>query len=92
MRKFQCFAKSSSSTIVTSRMFLQPHIPEGVGEYNFPVENVEVDYIDQNIPSAYGMPAYESVVKLEPKIFRASHKLMVKMEVDLSGMCVKVYA
>ena len=69
--KYQRGGHSSSATMCTSRMFILAMIPLLIELFNFPSEQnkLELVYLNQPIPSAYGMPAYEKIVRITARSF-----------------------
>eukprot|EP00957_Ditylum_brightwellii_P048356 3669949-Ditylum_brightwellii.AAC.1 len=59
--KFQQFFKSAKVTLTTSRFFLQPYIPDNMGDIILSSKMPDHKYIDPNIPSPYGMPSFEDM-------------------------------
>eukprot|EP00957_Ditylum_brightwellii_P210820 15365439-Ditylum_brightwellii.AAC.1 len=89
--KFQQFFKSATVTLNTSRIFLQPYIPDKMDDIIFTNKMPEPEYIDPNIPSLYGMPAFEDMAGLCAKVLFANKSLEPNMDSDMSGNCVWCY-
>ena len=89
--KFQRQGKSSWSIVVTSRCFVKPHIPEFFPQLLQPNMEVDINYISQAIPSAYGMPALEtSCDLLDPQSYILSSN-PDRNDLDLTGARVDMY-
>ena len=90
--KFQSEGHSSSVTLVTSRMFIKATVPHGLSLFRFPNVRPDIIYLDQMIPSAFGMPAYEDLVSITPDAYSNLKYQTVNSTVDITGTCVERYA
>ena len=81
--KYQRNRKSSSSTIVTSRCFVEPWIPLDVNNLIFHAAAIEMTYINQPIPSPPKLPAFETVNHLSPLTY-INHSIHTEA-VDMTG-------
>eukprot|EP00957_Ditylum_brightwellii_P042487 3217154-Ditylum_brightwellii.AAC.1 len=81
--KFQWFFKSATVTLTTSRMFLQPYIPDNLDDIIFTNKMPEHKYIDPNIPLPYGMPAFEDMVELCAKGINTTTQVQVDSSNEL---------
>ena len=90
--KYQRNQDSSTSPICTPRSFFLAIIPPDINKFRFPSSKTLLLYHHQEIPSAYGMPKYESI--LNRPISAAFLKLYISNEdcTDITGDCVNVYA
>ena len=59
--KFQRFGLCANMAIATCRMFAEPVVCEYIDNMILPNKEVCITYIDQAIPSPYGMPEYEDI-------------------------------
>ena len=86
--EFQIGGHSSSVMLVASRMFVRPIIPYGLAWFTFPMERPDTFYLEQNIPSAFGMPVFEDIVSLTPDDYSDEKYCSVNSSVDITGACV----
>ena len=91
-KKYQSGGRSSTVTLVTSRMFIKSFIPFGLLLFVFPTEKPELTYANQAIPSPYGMPAYESEDKITAKSYTNPSFKKKLQETNVDGKRVKRYA
>ena len=95
-RKFQRHAISSNMAEATCRIFLKPTTYEYIDEIASSWsehENIRITYLDQIIPSPFGMPAYETL-PVDWTIADASNERLFTFEesIDLSGNLVQIYS
>eukprot|EP00957_Ditylum_brightwellii_P071577 5442444-Ditylum_brightwellii.AAC.1 len=64
--KYQRDGKLSSSTIVTSRCFIEPWIPLDLDDLVYHTLNIKMTYINQVIPSPLKLPAFKNIDPLHP--------------------------
>ena len=62
-KKFQRFGSCANMVIATCRLFAKPTLRDYVETMDIPEEIIPITYIDQPIPSPYGMPRFEDVVE-----------------------------
>jgi hypothetical protein len=67
--KYQRNKQSSTVTLVTSRCFVKPSIPDDINEIIFPDSKVFIQYVLQPIPSAFGMAEYENISNITADTF-----------------------
>ena len=93
MLKYQRGGHSSSATMCTSRMFVLAMIPLLIEFFNFPSEEdrPEIVYLDQPIPSAYGMPAYENIRRITARTFEDPLYKIKNQSMDITGARVEKY-
>ena len=91
-RKFQRGGSSSSVTLVTSRMFLKAMVPVGLDLLAFSDDLVEITYLDQQIPSPFGMPRFEEIELISRNIFEDKRWVTNSSSMDTSGERVNRYA
>ena len=89
--KFQIGGHSSSVTLVTSRIFIRPIIPHGLTRLLFPTERPDIVYLEQNIPSEFGVPEFEDIVSLTPDDYSDEKYRTVNISMDITGGRVDQY-
>ena len=75
--KFQRDATSSMVTKTTSRLFLRPTVPSYMVDIPEVLQHQhsDISYINQAIPSPYGMPSYEASTTLDAAVFKLDRHL-----------------
>ena len=97
-RKFQRNGKSSSATIVTSRMFVRAMESPALSLIRFDEipslsGKVDITYLGQAIPSPYGLPAFELLGDdRSPDIFNETKWITNSSSLDFTGRRVETYA
>ena len=93
-QKFQSGGHSSSVTLVTSHMFIKTMIPHGLNLFRFLSNSnrPSITYMDQSIPSPYGMPEYEDIGIISPAVFKDEKFKTIISSMDISGKRVQKYA
>ena len=90
--KFQREGISALMKIYTSMVFTNPTIPDDIDEWDFGALKALITYVDQNIPSPFGMPPYHEFKVITPKTFLEDHSLGRFDGVDVSGNTVEQLA
>ena len=75
-------------------MFILAMIPLLIEMFKFPdeTERPEIVYLDQAIPSAYGMPSYENIHCITASTFNDPIYKIKNQSMDITGACVEKYA
>ena len=89
--KYQRNGKSSSSTIVTLRCFVEPWIPLDLDDLIFHAAAIKMTYINQAIPSPPKLPSFETANHLSPLTYMNS-AINNTEAVDVTGNRVDNYA
>jgi hypothetical protein len=90
--KFQRNSQSSTASLATARCFVKPIIPSDINMIPFPNQHSNITYIDQAIPSVYGMPKYEDINDIKADyFFLTKDNLAFDDTINLSGARVNKY-
>jgi len=90
--KYQSGGHSSTVTLVTSRMFINATVLHGLSLLRFPNVRPDIIYLDQTIPSAFGMPAYKDIGSITPDAYSNLKYQTVDSTMDITGALVERYA
>ena len=63
--KFQRYASCGNMSLATTRLFIRPTIPDYLNDIVEDINCITIEYLDQAIPSPYGMPKFENINHLD---------------------------
>ena len=90
-KKFQRFGSCSNMAIATCRLFAEPTTRDYIDSIISPEDNVPILYLDQPVPSPYGMPKYKGNNERTADTFKYQFLLDFENSIDVTGARVNAY-
>ena len=89
--KFQRYASCGNMSLATTRLFIRPTIPDYLDDIVEDINCITIEYLDQAIPSPYGMPKFENINKWSSASIENEKYMTFESSIDTTGVRVKAY-